>query len=185
MSRCRPSLFHRAPRPALVPVLCLALAALLGAGAALAEGIGYVDMERVLQESALGRAAQARLEERFGARQQPFAEEETAIRRLQQTLERDRPLMSRAQIEKTEQEIAERIARFESDFAEVQQEVVEAQQEEGRKIIAPAREAVETVARQKQLTVVFEANQAGVMYLDTGADITSDVIAAIDAKARR
>lgn len=176
-------------RPALPIAPFLATLGLLATGLgtatpAAAQGVGYVDMERVLQESALGKAAQTRLEERFGTRQQPFAEEEAAIRKLQATLERDRPLMSKAQVGKAEQEIKDRITKFEADFAEIQKEIVQAQQEEGRKLLPAAREAVQSVAKQKKLTVVFEANATGVMYLDEGGDITAAVISAINAKAK-
>lgn len=175
-------------RLARLPLLgLLAVLAVLGGVPCLAsaEGVGYVDMERVLQESALGKAAQARLEERFGAKQQPFAEEADGIRRLQQTLDRDKPLMSKAQVSKSEAEIKERIAKFEASTGDIQKEIAQAQQEEGRKLIAPAREAVKAVAKDKKLSVVFEANATGVMYLDEGADITAAVISVLDAKAKK
>jgi outer membrane protein len=169
-----------------IPALALAagLLAALSAGGAIAEGIGYVDMQQVLQESELGKAAQARLDERFGDRQQPFAEEEMAIRRLQQNLERDKPLMSRAQVEKKEQEIKERIEKFEKQATELQKELVQAQQEEGAKILPAAREAVDDVAEKRKLTIVFEASQGNILYLDEDADITSAVIAAMDKASK-
>jgi outer membrane protein len=167
-------------KPTTVPVLVAGMLAVLFAAAAVAEGIGYVDMQQVLQESRLGQAAQARLEERFGDRQQPFAEEEMAIRRLQQNLERDKPLMSRAQVEKKEKEIAERIEKFEKDAGALQQELIKAQQEEGAKIIEPAREAVVKVAEKRKLSAVFEASQANILYLAKDADITGAVIEAMD-----
>jgi outer membrane protein len=146
--------------------------------------IGYVDMQRVLEESQLGLTAQANLQERFGDEQQAFAEEEAAIRQLQQKLERDRPLMSTAQVEKTEQEIQSRIKQFEQDFAKIQQQLAQAQQQEGQKILKPARDAVITVAKKRKIDAIFEANQAGVIYLDDGGDITDAVIKAMDASTK-
>lgn len=163
-------------------IFCLLLAtSLILATSALASEIGYVDMQRVLEESALGQRAQANLQERFGEEQQAFAEEEAAIRQLQQKLERDKPLMSTAQVEKTEQEIQSRIEQFEQDFAKIQQQLVQAQQQEGQKILKPARDAVISVAKQRKIDAVFEANQAGVVYLDEDGDITEAVIKAMDA----
>ncbi|WP_462320034.1 OmpH/Skp family outer membrane protein [Halochromatium sp.] len=163
-------------------IFCLLLAtSLILATSALASEIGYVDMQRVLEESALGQQAQANLQERFGEEQQAFAEEEAAIRQLQQKLERDKPLMSTAQVEKTEQEIQGRIEQFEQDFAKIQQQLVQAQQQEGQKILKPARDAVISVAKQRKIDAVFEANQAGVVYLDEDGDITEAVIKAMDA----
>jgi outer membrane protein len=143
--------------------------------------IGYVDMQRVLEESNLGKTAQANLQERFGDDQQAFAEEEAAIRQLQQALERDRPLMSESQVEKQQEEIQGRIAKFEEDFAKIQRELIQAQQQEGQKILQPARDAVISVAKKRKLGAVFEANQSGVVYLDDNGDITEAVIEAMNA----
>jgi outer membrane protein len=164
----------------LIPAILLT--ALTGAQTALAGEIGYVDMQRVLEESELGKAAQAALEERFGDDQQAFAREEAEIRQLQQTLERDRPLMSEAQLEKKETEIQERIKKFEQDFAQIQQQLMQAQQQEGTKILPAARDAVMSVAKKKEISAVFEANQAGLVYLDEDGDITADVIKAMNAQ---
>lgn len=147
----------------------------------LASEIGYVDMQRVLEESQLGKTAQANLQERFGDEQRAFAEEEAAIRQLQQKLERDKPLMSTAQVEKTEEEIIGRIKQFEQDFAKIQQQLAQAQQQEGQKILKPARDAVISVAKKRKIDAVFEANQAGVVYLDEDGDLTDAVIKAMDA----
>jgi outer membrane protein len=163
---------------------CLLVLGLTAAGAldASAQSIGIVSMERVLQESDSGKAVQAQLEERFGDKQQAFAEREREIRQLQAALERDKPLMSKAQVEKKEADIKSRIEAFEKDFNAVQKEVMEAQQQEGQKLIEPAREAVNEVAKQKKLGAVFEASRAGLLYLGDSADITDDVIKALNAK---
>jgi outer membrane protein len=147
-----------------------------------AQGIGVVNMERVLQESDTGKAVQAKLQERFGEQQNAFATREQEIRQMQAALERDKPLMSKAQVEKKEQEIQTLIEAFEKDFAEVQKQVLEVQQTEGQKILEPAREAVDQVAREQKLGAVFEANQSGLLYLGESADITADVIKALNAK---
>jgi outer membrane protein len=163
--------------------LLVLLSLLLTAAPALATEIGYVDMQRVLEESELGKAAQAKLEERFGDDQEAFAREEAEIRQLQQTLERDRPLMSAEQIEKKEAELQERIKAFEEDFAKIQRQLAQAQQQEGGKILKPARDAVVSVAKKRKLGAVFEANQSGVIYLDEDNDITDAVIAAMNASS--
>ncbi len=154
-------------------LLCFSL---FGVAHAQAEDFGYVNMQRVLKESQLGREAETRLEERFGKRTEPFAEREMAIRQLQQVLEREKPLMSEAQIEKKETEIRERIMAFEQDFSTVQRELMQAQQEEGVKILEPANQAVQAIAEQKKLSAVFESSQSGILYLNPKTDLTDEVI---------
>ena len=164
-------------RARLYAAALIGLTASFGAGA---QTIGFVDMERVLQESKPGKEAQAKLEEQFADDQKAFAEREREIREMQAGFERDKPLMSKDQSAKKEQEIKDSIKSFEEDFQEVQRELVKAQQEEGKKIIAPAREAVSSVAKEKKLGAVFEASQAGLLYLGESADITNDVIKAME-----
>ncbi|MBK1647501.1 OmpH family outer membrane protein [Rhabdochromatium marinum] len=162
---------------ALGGLLCLAL---LGVASAQAADFGYVNMQRVLKESQLGRDAEARLEERFGKKTEPFAEREQSIRQLQQKLQRDKPLMSEAQVEKQETELKEKIQAFEKDFSSVQRELMQAQQEEGAKILKPADEALQAIAKKKKLSAVFEASQSGILYMDPETDLTDAVIQYMD-----
>jgi outer membrane protein len=136
----------------------------------------YVDMDRVLKESQLGRAAEQRLQEQFGDDTTAFATEEQAIRQAQQALERDKPLMSQAQLEKKEAEIKTRIRDFEKKFSEVQRELMKVQQEEARKILQPAKVAIEAIGQQMKVGAIFEKNQSGMLYLDPKRDITDQVI---------
>ena len=165
---------------------CLFSVGLVGATAtfdANAQAIGFVNMERVLQESKPAKDAQDKLSEKFGPKQQEFGEREQEIRKQQAELERDKPLMSKAQVEKKEATIKERIAKFEADLKSVQEELGEAQKKEGQRILEPARKAVEKVAKRKKLGAVFEtsqASQAGLVFMGESADITDAVIKAME-----
>lgn len=167
-------------RVTVLMIGCLVLGLTLG-NHAIARDLGIVDMDRVLQESKLGQQAQAQLEARFGEQRTKLQEEEIAIRQLQASLERDRPLMSKTQVEKKEKEIADRIAAFEQGFGELQKEVIGAQQEAGEGIIPPARDAINAVAERQGLAAVFEAGQMGALFVDKRIDITADVIKQMDA----
>jgi len=157
---------------------CLLAMVLTGgiATSAVAQNIGVVNMERVLVESDQGKAVEKELAERFGDKQQEFAQREAEIRQLQAALERDKPLMSKAQVDKKDSEIKDMIEQFEKDFEAVQKEVVKAQQAEGQKILEPAQKAVTAVAKEQKLGAVFEASRAGLLYLGESADITDAVI---------
>ncbi len=142
--------------------------------------IGYVDMQQVLDNSAMGQRAQAKLKKQFEPQGQELGSEEQAIRQLQQTLERDKPLMSKKQVEKKEADIQQRIEGFQKKAMEAQQALVKEQQKLGTAIIGPARKAVTEVAKKQKLSVVLERNQVGVLYLDEALNITESVIKVMD-----
>ena len=154
-----------------------------------AEGVGFVNMERVFAQSPQGKAVQARLSEQFGDEQREFAMREQEIRQMQARFERDKPLMSKAQVDKTEKEIKDRIKQLEEDFSGIQEQVSKIQQSEGEKLLEPAQKAIAAVAKEKKITAVFEINafdpnRAGMLYFEQGSevDLTEDVIAALKKK---
>jgi outer membrane protein len=165
-------------------VACLLATGLIAAWASTATAeVGFVNMERVFAESPQGEVAQQRLQEEFGEEQRAFAAREREIRQMQARLERDKPLMSKAQLEKKENEIKTLIEQFESDFAAIQEQVAEIQQEEGEKLLEPAQQAIEAVAKEKGISAVFEINtfdpnRAGMLYFEQGSevDLTEAVI---------
>ncbi|SDX76068.1 outer membrane protein [Allochromatium warmingii] len=168
------------------PLLLLALIASLSlpVQAVANDSVGFVDMQRVLQESKLGQRLQKQLREEFEPRTRSFAEEEREIAQMQQALAKDKPLMSNDQVAKKEQEIKTRIEAYQKKAMPIQQELMKAQQEKGREILEPAREALNSIAKQKKLGMVFERGVNGLLYMDDGLDITDAVVKQMDAKTK-
>jgi outer membrane protein len=170
------------PRPLLFVTLSLFIA--LPTLAANNISVGYVDMQQVLEKSKLGKRLQDQLRQEFEPRAKQFAEEEKQIQSLQQSLERDKPLMSKDQVAKKEKEIQTRIEGYQKKTLPIQQELMKVQQSKGREIVAPAREAVNVVAKKKNLSMVLERGLAGMLYIDDSLEITADVIQELDAKTK-
>jgi len=160
------------------------LALTLPAAAAGSTSIGYVDMQRVFEESALGRQANDKLQQQFGPRQDAFAQEEQAIRQLQQSLARDQALMSQAELDKRQKEIQQRIGKLQQDAAAAQQELAEARAKLGADILGPATKAIAEVAKAQKVGAVLERRQSGLLYADDGLDLTPAVIKELDKAAK-
>lgn len=163
--------------------LTLALLVLLASPLSLAADaatFGYVDMQQILDNSAMGKRAQEKLQKQFEPKGEELGKEEQAIRQLQQTLERDKPLMSKKQVEKKEAEVQQRIEAFQKEAGQAQQALVKEQQKLGAAIIGPARDAVNEVAKKQKISVVLERNQSGLLYIDDALNITEAVIKVMD-----
>ncbi|EXJ14724.1 OmpH family outer membrane protein [Imhoffiella purpurea] len=160
--------------------LSLVLPAHAGSGASIA----YVDMQKVLEDSKLGQRLQEQLRKEFESQAKELAIEEREINQLQQELDRDKPLMSNDQLKKKEKEIQDRIAAYQKKAMPVQQELMKAQQEKGREIVAPARKAVDAVAKKKKLGMVVERGMSGLLFVDADFDITQAVIEQLDSTTK-
>lgn len=149
-----------------------------------AASIGYVDMQKVLEQSSQGKKVQEELRQEFEPKAQELGKTEAEIRQLQEALARDSALMSADQVKKKEAEIKQRIEAYQKIGGALQQEVAKVQQQKGREVMAPAQKAVDTVAKEKKLSMVVERSLTGILYLDPGLDITEDVIKHMDAGAK-
>jgi len=147
--------------------------------------IGYVDMQKVLDESKMGQEAQKSLEEQFSGKQQKLTKEEQSIRRLQQTLQKDQALMSQEELDKRKTEIQERVKMLQREATQVQQELAKEQNKLGGAILGPTREIIEAVAKDKQVSAIFERRQSGLLYIDETLDLTAEVIKRLDAKEKK
>jgi len=168
----------------LLPLILLSLLATT-AFAAGPGPIGYVDMQIILDKSKMGQEAQKALKEKFAGKQREFAEEEGSIRQLQQTLSRDQALMSQAQLDSKSAELKKKVNEFEKKAAEAQKALMEEQNKLGSEILKPVEGIIAAVAKDKQVSAVFERRQSGLLYVDPGIDLTAEVIKRLDAKGKK
>jgi len=144
--------------------------------------IGYVNMQEVIDKSKPGRQAQETLKEKFGDRRQKLAEKQESIRQLQQTLDKDKALMSQKELDKKTAEIGKRKKKFQQQVAELQKEIAQEENKLANQILKPTPAIIATVAKDKQVSAVFERRQSGLLYIDEGLDLTAEVIKRLDAK---
>jgi len=144
--------------------------------------IGYVNMQEVIDKSKPGRQAQETLKEKFGDRRQKLAEEQESIRQLQQTLDKNKALMSQKELDKKIAEIGKRKKKFQQQVAELQKEVAQEENKLANQILKPTPAIIAAVAKDKQVSAVFERRQSGLLYIDEGLDLTAEVIKRLDAK---
>ena len=144
--------------------------------------IGYVDMQVVLDDSKMGQQAQQLLKEKFAGRQQEFSEEEQSIRSFQQTLARDQALMSQEELDKKTTDIQERLRAFQQKTTQAQQELIEEQNRLASKILEPAQAIIAAVAKDREVSAVFELRQSGILYVDEALDLTAEVVKRLDAQ---
>ncbi len=169
-------------RIALLAVLALSI--IVPTHALAANALGYVDMQKILEESKLGKRLQDQLREEFEPRGEKMAAEEQEIRKLQQSLERDSPLMSADQASKQEADLQKRIEAFQEKANGIQQEIMKVQQTKSREIIGPARDSITAVAKKNKVGMVVEPGMSGLLYLDEKLDLTAEVIKHLDANTK-
>jgi outer membrane protein len=167
-------------KTALLALVTIAASALpLGAAQAQAK-IGVVNVARLLQEAPQAQAAQQALENEFAARKRDLQNTERDLKAREDKLQKDGATMAEA--ERRNQEKALRDGQ--RDFARKQNEFMEDLNVRRNEALGQLQRAilaeVQTYAKSAGLDVVISE----VLYASPSIDVTSQVLAALQAKGK-
>lgn len=148
------------------------------------EKIATVDMQKALQTVEAGKKAKGTLEKEFNARKKELQAEETAIKKMGEDFKKQSLVLSDEAKIKKQNEIQERIMKFQELTARSQAEIQQKEQELTSPIIVKLRSIIGELAKQKGYTVVLEKNENTVLFSLEKDDITSEVIASFNKQPK-
>lgn len=143
--------------------------------------IGFVDIQRVVQESAEGKASSGRVQALIQKKQSEAAEKNKQIQANQQKLQQSGGVLSdaaRAQLEKEIERQQTEAQRFQQD---AQKEIDELTAELQGEFIRKLQPALQQVAAEKGLHALFSTQAGMLAWADPGLDLTNDVVKKFDA----
>jgi outer membrane protein len=150
-----------------------------------AERIGYVDMARVMSESAAGKRARAEIEGMVKLKQEQISRESQKLKTLQQSLEKEQLTLTAAQKRTKQRDFDKKVQDYQQLAADTQRELGQKNVEHSRKVIVDVRAVIREIAQQEKLLLVLEKNDQPVLYAEDGPDLTDRVIKAYDAKSKK
>jgi outer membrane protein len=145
--------------------------------------LAYINIQRIANESGEGKSATAKVQALNQKKVQELNEKNKQLQADQQKLQSGGTVMSdsaRAEIEKRIERTQVDIQRATQD---AQQEVQELQQELQNEFQRKLMPIVQQVSQEKGIHILFSAGDSGIVWADTGLDITNDVIKKFDTGA--
>jgi outer membrane protein len=154
--------------------------AALGQGAPAASGqspkIGVINVERLVQESALGKEAFNRVKKLNEQKKEEADKLSKELRDMEQKLADQGAALAddkRDALQKSYQEKAIAFKRFQDD---ANRELETAQKKELAELERRVFPVINQVGKEKGYTLIFNKFQSGLVYADDGVDITDDVL---------
>ena len=139
----------------------------------------FINIQRIASESAEGKASSARIEQMRSKKAAELAEKNKAVEALQ-AKQRSAVLGEAAaaqiqkDIDKTQVEIQRMTQDAQSELQDLQNEL----QMDFQRKVGPV---IESVAREKGLQLLFSQQDSGLVWADSGLDLTAEVIRRLDA----
>lgn len=150
-----------------------------------AERIGYVDMARVVNESAAGKHARAEIEGMVKLKQEQISREGQKLKTLQQALEKEQLTLTDAQKRTKQRDFDKKVQDYQQLAQDTQREIGQKDAEHSRKVITEVRAVIREIAQQEKFMLVLEKNDQPVLYAEDGPDLTDKVIKTYDAKSKK
>jgi outer membrane protein len=168
-------------RHAILPSLLLALAAVPAAGRAADQKIGYVDLQRALNEVEEGKTAKALLQKDFADKQKTLDAKKAEFEKLQADFEKQAVVMSEQARKDKAQDLDRRARELQSLFVNLQKDLSERERDATRGIFDRMAAIAREIAEADGFSYVLEKG-AGIVYAPASLDLTNELIRKYNAK---
>jgi outer membrane protein len=166
-------------RPLLRTVSLSAVLALASVGALAQElKIGFVNSERVMRESNLAKAAQAKLEAEFGRREKELRDAAAKLQGAAEKLDKDLPLLSEAEKNRRQRELVEGERDLQRKRREFQEDAQARRNEELQAVVEKANRVIKQIFEQEKYDLILQ----DAIHASNRIDITTKVINALNAQ---
>lgn len=156
------------------------LLATLMAFPALAEKVGYIDMQKVIQATKAGKKAKETLDVEFKKRKDGLDKKKADIEKMGMDLEKKKTVLSEEVLGKKQMELQEEMMKFQKNVAENQTEIAKKEKDLLEPILNKMKTVIETVSKEKGFSMVLEKTGNNVVYAQKEMDISDDVIKAFE-----
>lgn len=160
-----------------------ALALLLAAIPAGAETkIGVIEVQRIVQESAVGKESLVRVQKLQSAKAEELGKRQKELRDLEQKIQEQGKSLSEDAMEKLQKDYQTRAVELKRYQDDAQRELEEAQRKELGELEKRIMPVIDMVAKEQGYQLIFNKFQSGLLFADGQTDITDAVITKFNAQ---
>jgi outer membrane protein len=164
-------------------ILGLMLASFMSFAAHAAEiKIGYIDMQKAIQETAAGKKAKKELEDEFNKKKKDLEKKEADIKKMHEDFEKRSMAMNEEARMKKQQEIRMEMGKYQETAGKAQMEIQKRERDLTQPIVTKLRSILDDIAKKEEFTVILEKSENSVMWAKPEIDLTDRLIKAYDAK---
>ncbi len=138
--------------------------------------LGYVDLQRALNETEDGRKAKANLKKEFDQKQKELDEQQEALKKDIEDLDKKRMLMPADKVREKEAELQGRMQKVQQTYLRHQQDLSAKEQAATGKIFERMNKIIFKIAQAENFTMILDKQQSAVLYAKPHLDLTNDLI---------
>jgi outer membrane protein len=153
-------------------------AAMMTAGPVLAEGpkIAVIDVNKILNESAAGKVAKKRIEDRYEELRKKIEEKQAEAKKIKDEIDKQKILLGKEKLKEKEDALNGKVAELRQMTQEAEKEMQTRQGEQTREVLNLIETHLEKFVAGEKIDIVLDRAQGGVVHFNPVLDITERVL---------
>ena len=143
--------------------------------------LGYVDMQRALNETDDGRKAKEKLKKEFDQKQKELDEQQTQLKKEIEDLDKKRSLLTPDKIRDKEAELRSKLEKVQQTYMRHQKDLSEKEQKETAKIFERMTKIIGEIAAAENFSAIVD--KSALVYAKPHLDLTNELIRRYTAAA--
>jgi outer membrane protein len=139
--------------------------------------LGYVDLQRTLNETAAGKSARKKLEADKDKKQKELDAKQKELQKFAEELEKQQAVLKPEVLNKRRQELQEKYVALQQTYLQLQQDLAKNEAKLVREIYTKASPIIQKIAKDDGYTMIVD--QSAVLWAAPGYDITDKVNKAV------
>ena len=137
--------------------------------------IGYVDLQRALEETDEGKKAKAKLKSDFEKKQKELDARQEELKKMKADLDKQQSILKPEALQQKQQELQQKLLALQDTYMRLQKELQEREASETGRIFKRMTTLIADIAQKEGVTFVFEKN-TGILYAPPSLDLTNELI---------
>lgn len=164
-------------------IATLLIGTLIGLTASASElKIGFVDMQKAIQEVSAGKKAKKELETEFNKKKKELEKKEADIKKMGEDFEKRSMAMNEEARMKKQAELQMEMRKYQELAGKSQMEIQKRERDLTQPIVTKLRSIIEEIAKKENYTVILEKSENAVMFAKKEIDLTDRLIKEHDKK---
>jgi len=147
--------------------------------------IGYVDLQKALNESEAGKKAKETFKAEVDRMEQSLERRKTEVEKLKDELEKKGLLLKEEERDSLERDYRQKLRDFERQYKDSQQELQIKDRDLTGRILEELRQVIQGMGEEGNYTVILEGNNTVVLYGSKAIDLTETVIRTYNTKGTK
>jgi outer membrane protein len=137
--------------------------------------IGYVDLQRALEETDEGKKAKAKLKSDFEKKQKELDVRQEELKKMKTELDKQASVLKPEALQQKQQELQQKLIALQETYVRLQKELQEREATETGRIFKRMSTVIAQIAQKEGVTYVLEKN-TGILYAPPSLDLTNELI---------